>query len=95
MRVAAHQRAVSTYTGEVYDDGSIVYGIPVPSGATGKECGWTTGSTPTGPRSWYVLALSKPARSSRGRAGSYSNTNYVLARLLIGEGHRPPAAPRR
>ncbi|MEV0824989.1 serine hydrolase domain-containing protein [Nonomuraea rubra] len=77
-----HTSGLFNYTGEVYDDGSIVYGIPVPFGATGKE--WVDNRFHTyRPEELVRLALSKPARFEPGTGWSYSNTNYVLARLLI------------
>ncbi|TYB71081.1 beta-lactamase family protein [Nonomuraea sp. PA05] len=70
------------FSGEVYEDGTIVHGIPIPYGATGKE--WVDDRFRTyRPQELVELALSKPARFEPGAGWSYSNTNYVLARLLI------------
>ncbi|MGP4098989.1 serine hydrolase domain-containing protein [Nonomuraea sp. KM90] len=77
-----HTSGLFNFTGEVYDDGSIVHGIPVPYGTTGKE--WVDNRFHTyRPEELVRLALSKPARFEPGTGWSYSNTNYVLARLLI------------
>ncbi|WP_280266388.1 serine hydrolase domain-containing protein [Nocardia wallacei] len=77
-----HTSGIFNFTGEVYDDGSIVHGIPVPYGTTGKQ--WLDNRFHTyRPRDLVTLALSKPARFEPGTGWSYSNTNYVLARLLI------------
>ncbi|MGW2094085.1 serine hydrolase domain-containing protein [Promicromonospora sukumoe] len=70
------------FTGEVYEDGSMVFGIPIPYGPNGKE--WLNNRFKTyRPQELVELALSKPARFEPGSGWSYSNTNYVLARLLI------------
>ncbi|GAA2212638.1 serine hydrolase domain-containing protein [Nonomuraea monospora] len=70
------------FSGEVYEDGTIVHGIPIPYGATGKE--WVNDRFRTyRPQELVELALSKPPRFEPGAGWSYSNTNYVLARLLI------------
>jgi D-alanyl-D-alanine carboxypeptidase len=77
-----HTSGLFNFTGEVYDDGSIVHGIPVPYGTTGKE--WVDSRFHTyRPEDLVRLALSKPARFEPGTGWSYANTNYVLARLLI------------
>ncbi|MFI6906017.1 serine hydrolase domain-containing protein [Nonomuraea sp. NPDC050394] len=77
-----HTSGLFNFTGEVYDDGSIAPGIPVPYGTTGKE--WVDNRFKTyKPEELVRLALSKPARFEPGTGWSYSNTNYVLARLLI------------
>jgi D-alanyl-D-alanine carboxypeptidase len=77
-----HTSGLFNFTGEVYDDGTIVHGIPVPYGTTGKE--WVDKRFHTHrPEELVRLALSKPARFEPGTGWSYSNTNYVLARLLI------------
>lgn len=77
-----HTSGLFNFTGEVYDDGSIVHGIPVPYGTTGKQ--WLDNRFKTyRPQELVELALSKPARFEPGTGWSYSNTNYVLVRLLI------------
>ncbi|MEO3853795.1 serine hydrolase domain-containing protein [Acrocarpospora sp. B8E8] len=77
-----HTSGLFNFIGEVYEDGSIVHGIPVPYGITGKE--WLDKRFHTyRPEELVRVALSKPARFEPGTGWSYSNTNYVLARLLI------------
>ncbi|MCA2224448.1 serine hydrolase domain-containing protein [Nonomuraea aurantiaca] len=77
-----HTSGVFNFSGEVYDDGTVVPGIPIPYGTTGKE--WVDDRLKTyRPEELVRLALSKPARFEPGTGWSYSNTNYVLARLLI------------
>ncbi|MDX3099271.1 serine hydrolase domain-containing protein [Nonomuraea angiospora] len=77
-----HTSGLFNFTGEVYDDGTIVHGIPVPYSTTGKE--WVDNRFHTyRPEELVRLALSKPARFEPGTGWSYANTNYVLARLLI------------
>ncbi|WP_240777534.1 serine hydrolase domain-containing protein [Nonomuraea basaltis] len=77
-----HTSGVFNFSGEVYDDGTVVHGIPVPYGTTGKE--WVDNRFKIyRPQELVELALSKPARFEPGTGWSYSNTNYVLARLLI------------
>ncbi|MGW0707206.1 serine hydrolase domain-containing protein [Streptomyces sp. NPDC002643] len=73
-----HTSGLFNYTGEYYDDGTVVPGIP----ATGKE--WVDNRFRSyRPEELVRLALSKPARFEPGTDWSYSNTNYTLARLLI------------
>ncbi|MFD6169385.1 serine hydrolase domain-containing protein [Streptomyces coeruleorubidus] len=73
-----HTSGVFNFTGEYYDDGRFTPGIPV----TGRE--WVDNRFKTyRPEELVRLALSKPARFEPGTDWSYSNTNYVLARLLI------------
>ncbi|MET7279578.1 serine hydrolase domain-containing protein [Kribbella sp. NPDC005582] len=73
-----HTSGLFAYTGEYYDDGTIVPGIPV----VGQE--WVDNRfhryTPEG---LVRFALSKPARFAPGTDQNYSNTNYTLALLLI------------
>ncbi|MEV4357799.1 serine hydrolase domain-containing protein [Nonomuraea sp. NPDC049625] len=77
-----HTSGLFNFSGEVYDDGTVVPGIPIPYGTTGKE--WVDNRLKTyRPQELLELALSKPARFEPGTGWSYSNTNYVLARLLI------------
>ncbi|GAB2454196.1 serine hydrolase domain-containing protein [Streptosporangium sandarakinum] len=77
-----HTSGVFNFSGEVYDDGTVVPGIPIPYGTTGKE--WVGNRFKAyRPQELVELALSKPARFEPGTGWSYSNTNYVLARLLI------------
>ncbi|GAA1311876.1 serine hydrolase domain-containing protein [Pseudonocardia xinjiangensis] len=73
-----HTSGVFNFTGEYYDDGTVVPGIPW----QGQE--WVDNRFATyRPEELVRLALSKPARFEPGTDWSYSNTNYVLARLLI------------
>jgi len=77
-----HTSGLFNFTGEVYEDGSMVLGIPMPYGPHGRE--WLDDRFKTfRPEELVELALSKSARFEPGRGWSYSNTNYVLARLLI------------
>ncbi|MEU2131110.1 serine hydrolase domain-containing protein [Streptomyces sp. NPDC018352] len=75
-----HTSGIFNFTGEYYEDGTVVPGIPATT--AGKE--WVDNRFKTYPPAELVrLALSKPARFEPGTDWSYSNTNYVLARLLI------------
>ncbi|MET8742621.1 serine hydrolase domain-containing protein [Streptomyces sp. NPDC004728] len=75
-----HTSGIFNFTGEYYEDGTMVPGIPATT--AGKE--WVDNRFKTYPPAELVrLALSKPARFEPGTDWSYSNTNYVLARLLI------------
>ncbi|MEU6882423.1 serine hydrolase domain-containing protein [Streptomyces sp. NPDC046712] len=75
-----HTSGVFNFTGELFEDGTVVPGIP--STIAGKE--WVDNRFHTyRPEELVRLALSKPARFEPGTGWSYSNTNYVLARLLI------------
>ncbi|MCK2218142.1 beta-lactamase family protein [Actinomadura sp. ATCC 31491] len=77
-----HTSGLFNFSGEVYDDGTVVPGVAIPYGTTGKE--WVNNRLKTyRPQELVELALSKPARFEPGAGWSYSNTNYVLARLLI------------
>ncbi|OKJ13835.1 serine hydrolase domain-containing protein [Kitasatospora sp. CB01950] len=73
-----HTSGVFSHTGELYEDGTIVLGVPW----RGKE--WVDRRFHTYlPDELVRLSLSKPARFTPGSGWSYSNTNYVLARLVI------------
>jgi D-alanyl-D-alanine carboxypeptidase len=75
-----HTSGVFNFTGEYYPDGTVVPGIPATT--AGKE--WVDRRFTTyAPAELVRLALAKPARFEPGTDWSYSNTNYVLARLLI------------
>jgi D-alanyl-D-alanine carboxypeptidase len=75
-----HTSGVFNFTGEYYPDGTFAAGIPATT--AGKE--WVDNRFKTyRPEELVELALSKPARFEPGTDWSYSNTNYVLARLLI------------
>lgn len=78
--VLQHTSGVFNFTGEFYEDGTVVPGIP--STIAGKE--WADLRFETYlPEDLVTLALSKPARFEPGTGWSYSNTNYVIARLLV------------
>ncbi|MFB7262397.1 serine hydrolase domain-containing protein [Streptomyces nojiriensis] len=73
-----HTSGIFNFTGEYYEDGTVVPGIPW----SGRE--WVDNRFKTyRPEELVRLALSRPARFEPGTDWSYSNTNYVLARLLI------------
>ncbi|MEV2272734.1 serine hydrolase domain-containing protein [Nonomuraea africana] len=73
-----HTSGLFNFTGEYYPDGTVVPGIPW----QGQE--YVDGLSHTyQPEELVRLALSKPARFEPGTDWSYSNTNYVLAKLLI------------
>ncbi|MEO3928880.1 serine hydrolase domain-containing protein [Micromonosporaceae bacterium B7E4] len=77
-----HTSGLFNFTGELYDDGTVALGIPIPYSTTGKE--WLDNRFKAyRPRELVELALSRPARFEPGMGWSYSNTNYALARLLI------------
>ncbi|MGW2477816.1 serine hydrolase domain-containing protein [Streptomyces sp. NPDC001665] len=73
-----HTSGVFNFTGEYYEDGGFAPGIAF----QGKE--WVEGRFRSyRPQELARLALGKPARFEPGADWSYSNTNYVLVRLLI------------
>ncbi|MFV2173581.1 serine hydrolase domain-containing protein [Actinomadura sp. LOL_016] len=73
-----HTSGIFNFTGEYYEDGTVVPGIPW----QGRE--WVDNRFTTyRPEELVGLALSKPARFEPGTDWSYSNTNFVLARLMI------------
>ncbi|WP_246430426.1 serine hydrolase domain-containing protein [Streptomyces rectiverticillatus] len=73
-----HTSGVFNFTGEYYEDGTVAPGIPW----QGRE--WVDNRFKNyRPEELVRLALSKPARFEPGTDWSYSNTNYVLAGLLI------------
>ncbi|MEV0437179.1 serine hydrolase domain-containing protein [Nocardia sp. NPDC050413] len=75
-----HTSGIFNITGELYEDGTIVPGVP--STIAGKE--WVDKRFETyRPEDLANLALSKPARFEPGTGWSYSNTNYIIARLLV------------
>ncbi|MFI6313001.1 serine hydrolase domain-containing protein [Nocardia fusca] len=77
-----HTSGLFNFTGEVHDDGTVVPGIPIPYGPSGPA--WPENRFGIyRPQNLVELALSKPARFEPGAGWSYSNTNYVVARLLI------------
>ncbi|MFJ9179222.1 serine hydrolase domain-containing protein [Streptomyces sp. NPDC102360] len=75
-----HTSGVFNHTGEFSEDGTVAPGIP--STIAGKE--WVDKRFHTyRPQDLARLSLSKPPRFEPGAGWSYSNTNYVLARLLV------------
>ncbi|MFI6802686.1 serine hydrolase domain-containing protein [Streptosporangium canum] len=73
-----HTSGLFNYTGDFYDDGTFVPGIP----GTGKE--WLDNrSRSYRPQELVRPALSKPAKFEPGTDWSYANTNYTPALLLI------------
>jgi D-alanyl-D-alanine carboxypeptidase len=73
-----HTSGVFNFTGEYKDDGTVVPGIPW----QGRE--WVDNRFRTyRPEELVRLALSKPAVFEPGTDWNYSNTNYVLVKLLI------------
>ncbi|WP_245401415.1 serine hydrolase domain-containing protein [Nocardia albiluteola] len=77
-----HTSGIFNFTGDIYGDGTVVLGIPAPGTPLGEK--WVDHRFKTyRPQELVELALSKPARFAPGTGWSYSNTNYVLARLLI------------
>ncbi|MFI0715574.1 serine hydrolase domain-containing protein [Streptomyces inhibens] len=75
-----HTSGLFNFTGEYYDDGTVAPGIPW----QGQEFVDNQFHTYQ-PEELVRLALSKPARFEPGTDWSYSNTNYVLAKLLVEE----------
>ncbi|MFJ5880745.1 serine hydrolase domain-containing protein [Kitasatospora cineracea] len=72
-----HTSGVFNHTGELLPDGTVVPGVPW----RGAE--WVANRFRTYPPEDLVrLSLSHPARFEPGTGWSYSNTNYVLARLV-------------
>ncbi|WP_116201244.1 serine hydrolase domain-containing protein [Amycolatopsis circi] len=77
-----HTSGLFNFTGEVNADGTLALGIPMPYGPEGEE--WLDKRfTAYRPQELVELALAEPARFEPGAGWSYSNTNYVLARLLV------------
>ncbi|MFG2712121.1 serine hydrolase domain-containing protein [Streptomyces goshikiensis] len=73
-----HTSGIFNFTGEYDEDGTFVPGIAW----SGRE--WVDNRFTTyRPEELVHLALSHPARFEPGTDWSYSNTNYVLARLVI------------
>ncbi|MEU6983488.1 serine hydrolase domain-containing protein [Streptomyces sp. NPDC046324] len=75
-----HTSGLFNHTGEYGDDGTVTPGIPW----QGQEYVDRQFHT-YDPEELVRLSLSKPARFEPGADWSYSNTNYVLAKLLIEE----------
>lgn len=77
-----HTSGIFNFTGEYYADGTVAPGIAATT--AGRE--WVDNRFRTyRPEELVRLALAKPARFEPGTDWSYSNTNYVLARLLVEE----------
>ncbi|WP_433490413.1 serine hydrolase domain-containing protein [Nocardia grenadensis] len=75
-----HTSGLFNFTGEYHSDGTVVPGIACT--ISGKE--WVDNRFHSyAPEGLVRLALSKPARFEPGADWSYSNTNYVVARLLV------------
>ncbi|MGW1913994.1 serine hydrolase domain-containing protein [Streptomyces sp. NPDC002076] len=75
-----HTSGLFNFTGEYYDDGTFAPGIPATT--AGRE--WVDNRFKTyQPEELARLASSRPARFEPGTDWSYSNTNYVLAGLLV------------
>ncbi|KAF0849639.1 serine hydrolase domain-containing protein [Nocardia caishijiensis] len=75
-----HTSGIFNITGEMYDDGTVVPGVP--STIAGKE--WVDKRFETyRPEDLANLALAKPSRFEPGTGWSYSNTNYIIVRLLV------------
>ncbi|MCE7009208.1 beta-lactamase family protein [Kibdelosporangium philippinense] len=74
-----HTSGVFNLTGEYYPDGTVVPGITW----NGKEWVENTRFKTYRPDDLVRFALAKSARFAPGTDWSYSNTNYVIARLLI------------
>ncbi|MER5998049.1 serine hydrolase domain-containing protein [Nonomuraea angiospora] len=73
-----HTSGLFNYTGDAYDDGVWVPGLP----SVGKE--WVDNRFKSyQPDELVRFALSKPAKFAPGTSWSYANTNYTLALLLI------------
>ncbi|MFI9411501.1 serine hydrolase domain-containing protein [Nocardia gamkensis] len=77
-----HTSGIFNFTGDIYADGTVVLGIPAPGTPLGEQ--WVDERFKTyRPQELVELALSKPTCFAPGTGWSYSNTNYVLARLLV------------
>ncbi|MEU9036155.1 serine hydrolase domain-containing protein [Streptomyces sp. NPDC048352] len=75
-----HTSGLFNFTGEYYEDGTTAPGIAW----DGQD--WVDKLLHTyRPEELVRLALSKPARFAPGTDWSYSNTNYVVLRLLVEE----------
>ncbi len=73
-----HTSGIFNYTGDTNPDGSYEPGIPL----SGRELADNRFRSYS-PDELVDLALSKPARFEPGSQWSYSNTNYVLAALIV------------
>lgn len=72
-----HTSGIFNFTGEVFPDGTIMPGIPW----AGQE--WVDKRFHTyRPEDLVRFALAKPPRFAPGTSWNYSNTNYVVLRLL-------------
>ncbi|NUR93569.1 MAG: beta-lactamase family protein, partial [Nonomuraea sp.] len=77
-----HTSGLFNFTGEVLPDGTLVPGTPAPYGPRARA--WVDDRFGRHqPEDLVRQALANPARFEPGTDWSYSNTNYVLLRLLI------------
>ncbi|WP_354638222.1 serine hydrolase domain-containing protein [Kitasatospora camelliae] len=77
-----HTSGIFNHTGEFDEVGRFTPGVPMPYGSTGRA--WVENRFRTyRPEELVRLALSRPPRFEPGADWSYSNTNYVLARMVI------------
>ncbi|WP_433045831.1 serine hydrolase domain-containing protein [Dactylosporangium sp. CS-033363] len=76
-----HTSGIFNFTGEYYEDGTVVTGMPNPlsQGRAWAESRFQAHA----PEELVRFALARPARFAPGTDWSYANTNYVLLRLLI------------
>ncbi|MFI5776343.1 serine hydrolase domain-containing protein [Nocardia sp. NPDC051570] len=74
-----HTSGLFNYTGELSPDGTLEPGLIPPSGKDAVEVFFRDHT----PEELVRIATSKPARFAPGTDWRYSNTNYVLAALLI------------
>ncbi|GAA1659797.1 hypothetical protein GCM10009830_00950 [Glycomyces endophyticus] len=73
---------IFNFTGEVEEDGSYALGTTIPYGPNGDD--WIERRFDTvQARDLVEFALAQPPRFEPGARWSYSNTNYVLTRLLV------------
>ncbi|MFJ4875463.1 serine hydrolase domain-containing protein [Streptomyces sp. NPDC088745] len=73
-----HTSGLFNHTGEVYEDGTKVHGIPW----SGRE--WVENRFRAySPRELVRYSLERPVRFEPGADWSYANTNYVLVRLIV------------
>ncbi|WP_189822032.1 serine hydrolase domain-containing protein [Streptomyces finlayi] len=73
-----HTSGLFNHTGEIYDDGSKVYGVPW----SGQE--WVENRFKAyTPEELVRYSLERPVRFEPGADWSYANTNYVLVRLIV------------
>lgn len=77
-----HTSGLFNFTGELGADGGYLPGIPAPGTPKGDE--WLDDRFRTyRPDELIAVSLARPPRFEPGTSWSYSNTNYVLLRLLV------------